>query len=79
MRKAFWDGIIESVEQNEPDFGRIIELMKEVRDEISGMAPESWKGEISEVIDLDIISQVLIGSITSQLYCIHFVDGRYPL
>ncbi|CDO97570.1 unnamed protein product [Coffea canephora] len=59
MKKAFWDGIIESVEQNEPNFGRIIELMREVRDEIRWMAPESWKGDISEVIDLDILSQVL--------------------
>lgn len=59
MRKAFWDGIIESVKQDEPNFGRIIELMREVRDEIIWMAPESWKGDISEVIDLDILSQVL--------------------
>ncbi|KAL3515661.1 hypothetical protein ACH5RR_022563 [Cinchona calisaya] len=59
MRKAFWDGIIESVEQDEPNFVRIIELIMEVKDEISVMAPESWKGEISEVIDLDILSQVL--------------------
>ncbi|CAI9103818.1 OLC1v1002390C1 [Oldenlandia corymbosa var. corymbosa] len=59
MKKAFWDGIIESVEQDEPKFGHILELMKEVRDEISLMAPESWKQEIFESIDIEILSQVL--------------------
>lgn len=59
MKKAFWDGIIESVEQNEPNFVRILELMREVRDEIASMAPESWKQEIFEVIDFEILSQVL--------------------
>ena len=74
MKKAFWDGIIESVEQNEPNFGRIIELMREVRDEIRWMAPESWKGDISEVIDLDILSQVLSCFYYQSTWCIHLVN-----
>lgn len=74
LQKAFWDGIIESVEQNEPNFGRIIELLREVRDEISGMAPESWKEEISEAIDLDILSQVLIYFCFRPSYSINLVS-----
>ncbi|KAK6916898.1 T-complex 11 [Dillenia turbinata] len=59
MEKAFWDGIIESVEQDEPRYDRVIELMREVRDEICEFAPESWKQDIMEAIDLDILSQFL--------------------
>ncbi|CAN6584543.1 unnamed protein product [Malus baccata var. baccata] len=59
MEKAFWDGIIESVKQDEPNYDRIIQLMMEVRDEICEMAPQSWKQEIFEAIDVDILSQVL--------------------
>ncbi|KAA8536558.1 hypothetical protein F0562_029036 [Nyssa sinensis] len=58
MEKAFWDGIIESMKQ-EPNYDRVVELMREVRDEICEMAPQSWKQEITEAIDLDILSQVL--------------------
>ncbi|KAL6297528.1 hypothetical protein ACE6H2_005670 [Prunus campanulata] len=59
MEKAFWDGIIESVKQEEPNYDRIIQLMREVRDEICEMAPQSWKQEIIEAIDVDILSEVL--------------------
>lgn len=58
MKKAFWDGIMESVEQNKLDFARIYELVRELRGEICVMAPESWKQEIFESLDLDILSQV---------------------
>uniref|UniRef100_A0A5B7BA90 T-complex protein 11 n=1 Tax=Davidia involucrata TaxID=16924 RepID=A0A5B7BA90_DAVIN len=58
MEKAFWDDIIESMKQ-EPNYDRVVELMREVRDEICEMAPQSWKQEITEAIDLDILSQVL--------------------
>lgn len=60
MEKAFWDGIMESMEEDEPDYDRVVELMREVRDEICSVAPESWKPEIIEAIDLDILSQVVI-------------------
>ncbi|GAV61186.1 Tcp11 domain-containing protein [Cephalotus follicularis] len=59
MEKAFWDGIMESMKQNEPDYDRIVQLMKEVRDEICEMAPQSWKEGIIEAIDPEILSQVL--------------------
>ncbi|KAI3448328.1 hypothetical protein Pfo_004993 [Paulownia fortunei] len=59
MEKAFWDGIIESVRQEEPDYSRVVELMREVRDGICAMAPQSWRQEIIEAIDLEILTQVL--------------------
>lgn len=58
MEKAFWDGITESLKQDEPNYERVVELMREVRDELCDMAPQSWKQDISEAIDLDILSQV---------------------
>ncbi|KAI3887931.1 hypothetical protein MKX03_013166 [Papaver bracteatum] len=60
MENAFWDGIAESMKQDDPDYGRIIELMKEVKDGLCEMAPQSWKQEIFEAIDLDILTQVLM-------------------
>ncbi|KAG8364073.1 hypothetical protein BUALT_Bualt19G0088100 [Buddleja alternifolia] len=59
MEKAFWDGIIESVRQDEPNYRRIVELMGEVKDGICAMAPHSWRQEIIETIDLEILTQVL--------------------
>lgn len=58
MEKAFWDSIVESVKQDEPNYDRIIQLMTEVRDDICEMAPQSWKQEIIEAIDVDLLSQV---------------------
>lgn len=67
MEKAFWDGITESI--REDNYDRVVELMKEVRDELCEMAPHSWKQEIIEAIDVDIVSQVnkfhLLGFIQS--------------
>ncbi|KAE8716692.1 hypothetical protein F3Y22_tig00110109pilonHSYRG00033 [Hibiscus syriacus] len=59
MEKAFWDGIMESMRQDEPDFYRVIELVREVRDEICELAPRCWREEITDAIDLEILSQVL--------------------
>ncbi|MBA0739086.1 hypothetical protein Gogos_012384, partial [Gossypium gossypioides] len=59
MEKAFWDGIMESMRQDEPDFDRVIELVREVRDEICELAPRSWREEITDAIDLEILAQVL--------------------
>ncbi|XP_044489318.1 uncharacterized protein LOC123213797 isoform X2 [Mangifera indica] len=59
MENAFWDGIIESLKLDEPKYDRVIQLVKEVRDEICEMAPQSWKEEITEAIDLEILAQVL--------------------
>lgn len=59
MEKVFWDSIIESIEAEEAQYDRVVQLMREVRDEICEVAPQSWKEEISEVIDVDILSQVI--------------------
>ncbi|XP_039006386.1 uncharacterized protein LOC120133971 isoform X2 [Hibiscus syriacus] len=59
MDKAFWDGIMESMRQDNPNYDRVIDLVKEVRDEICEMAPKSWREEIIDTIDLKILSQVL--------------------
>lgn len=58
MERAFWDGIMESVNQEQPDYDRVVQLMREVRDELCEMAPQSWKGDILSAIDLEIFSQV---------------------
>lgn len=58
MEKAFWDGVIESVRKEEPNYTRVVELMREVRDEICAMAPPTWRQEILEAIDLEILAQV---------------------
>ncbi|KAJ4824148.1 hypothetical protein Tsubulata_033615 [Turnera subulata] len=59
MEVAFWDGVIESLSQDVPNYSRVLQLVREARDEISEIAPLSWKQEIAEAIDLDILSQVL--------------------
>ncbi|KAK8616375.1 hypothetical protein V6N13_017927 [Hibiscus sabdariffa] len=59
MEKAFWDRIMESMQQDEPDFDPVIGLVREVRDEICELAPRSWREEITDAIDLEILSQVL--------------------
>ncbi|KAE8719377.1 T-complex protein 11, putative isoform 2 [Hibiscus syriacus] len=59
MEKAFWDGIMESMKQDKPNYDQVIDLMKEVRDEICEMAPQTWREEIIDSIDLEILSQVL--------------------
>ncbi|KAG6414875.1 hypothetical protein SASPL_122249 [Salvia splendens] len=51
MEKAFWDGIMESMRQDEPNYSCIVELMGEVRDEICAMAPHTWRQEIIEVLN----------------------------
>ena len=68
MEKAFWDVIMESMRQDEPNYDRVIELVREVRDEICEMAPWSWSEEITDAIDLEILSQVL-----AHLYHCHIV------
>ncbi|KAL4320307.1 hypothetical protein GQ457_18G016870 [Hibiscus cannabinus] len=59
MEKAFWDGIMETMRQDKPNYDRVIDLVKEVRDEICEMAPQTWREEIIDTIDLEILSQVL--------------------
>ncbi|KAG6513954.1 hypothetical protein ZIOFF_024291 [Zingiber officinale] len=59
MEKAFWDEILDSLQGVKPDYSRLISLLKEVRDELCDLAPQKWKADILNSIDLDILSQVL--------------------
>ncbi|KAF4376886.1 hypothetical protein G4B88_018426 [Cannabis sativa] len=59
IEKAFWDGVMESMKGNESDFSWILKLVTEVRDELCHMSPKSWKHEINESIDVDILEQML--------------------
>ncbi|XP_047315080.1 uncharacterized protein LOC124919019 isoform X2 [Impatiens glandulifera] len=59
MEKAFWDCVLESMKEEKANNNRVVQLLREVRDEICGMAPRSWKEEICEAIDVDVFSQVL--------------------
>ncbi|XP_042483038.1 uncharacterized protein LOC122063393 [Macadamia integrifolia] len=68
MENAFWDGVAESMKQDEPNYGWVVELMKEVRDELCKMAPQSWKQEIHEAIDVDILSEVLMSGSHDMVY-----------
>lgn len=58
MEKAFWDIVTESLTKEPPEHSYMIELVKEIRDELCGMVPKSWKERILDNIDLDILSQV---------------------
>ncbi|KAL5982942.1 hypothetical protein ACLOJK_017022 [Asimina triloba] len=68
MEKAFWDGIAKSMKEDDPDYGQVVLLVKEVRDELHEMAPQNWKQEIDEIIDIDILSQVLKSGIVDMGY-----------
>ncbi|KAH0897310.1 hypothetical protein HID58_046878, partial [Brassica napus] len=59
MEKAFSDSVMESMKLEAPDYSCISNLMREVRDELCQMVPDSWKVEITETIDLDLLSQLL--------------------
>ncbi|KAL2893496.1 T-complex protein 11-like protein [Bienertia sinuspersici] len=59
MEKAFWDGIMESMKQEQPDFNWVLKLMTEIRDELCDLSPGNWQQEIIDTIDIDILSQVL--------------------
>ncbi|XP_016479464.1 uncharacterized protein LOC107800751 [Nicotiana tabacum] len=60
MEKAFWDSVMESMRKDEPGYNRVVDLMREARDVLCSLAPQSWRQEINEVIDIDILSQLLI-------------------
>lgn len=58
MERAFWDGILDSLKKDVPDYSRLLGLVKEVRDELCDLAPQRWKQDILNSIDVDILSQV---------------------
>lgn len=59
MEEAFWDGVMQSLNQHNPDFSWVLKLMKEVQNELCEMSPPSWRQEIVETVDINILSQVL--------------------
>lgn len=59
MEKANWEGIIDSVRGDEPDYTRVVGLMKEVKDGIYSMAPFSWRRKITKTIDLGHLTELL--------------------
>ncbi|KAH9318454.1 hypothetical protein KI387_020223 [Taxus chinensis] len=59
MENAFWDCVEESLTRNPPDYAWVSKLVKEVRDGLLSLVPESWKQEILESIDVDLFSQIL--------------------
>jgi len=59
MEKAFWSGVEESLAQDHPDYSWVVGLVKEVRDELLSLIPESWKQELLESIDVELFSQIL--------------------
>ncbi|MCL7032215.1 hypothetical protein MKW94_010935 [Papaver nudicaule] len=68
LENAFWDGIADSMKQDNPDYGRIVKLMEEVRDGLCEMAPQSWRQEILDAVDLDILTQVLMSGTPDMAY-----------
>ena len=58
MENAFWDNIASGLVQEPTDYKRVIDLVGEVREELEALVPESWKDELRECMDLELITQV---------------------
>eukprot|EP00252_Welwitschia_mirabilis_P011416 TRINITY_DN2565_c0_g1_i2.p1 TRINITY_DN2565_c0_g1~~TRINITY_DN2565_c0_g1_i2.p1 ORF type:complete len:925 (+),score=190.92 TRINITY_DN2565_c0_g1_i2:290-3064(+) len=59
METAFWSSVEESLKQDRPDYTWVVNLVKEVRDELLQLVPLSWKEELLESIDIELFSQML--------------------
>ncbi|KAL9269831.1 T-complex protein 11-like protein [Drosera capensis] len=68
MENAFWDGIMDSVSGEQPDFSWVLKLITEVRDELCEISPSNWKQDIVDAVDLDILSQVLTTGVLDTAY-----------
>ncbi|KAE8788199.1 hypothetical protein D1007_37802 [Hordeum vulgare] len=66
MEKAFWDVVVDSMKGDTPDYSYLVNLVKEVRDALHQMASKGWKEEITNNINLEILSQVLESSSSTQ-------------
>ncbi|KAM3377687.1 hypothetical protein P3S68_010100 [Capsicum galapagoense] len=75
MEKAFWDSVMESMKNDGPRYSRVVDLMREARDELCSLAPQSWRQEISEAIDIDILSQLLISGKLDMDYLQKIMDS----
>jgi hypothetical protein len=58
MEKAFWDVVADSMRGDMPDYSYLVSLVKEVREALQELAPTGWKEEISDNINLEILTQV---------------------
>ncbi|CAL5057722.1 unnamed protein product [Urochloa decumbens] len=59
MEKAFWDVVADSMRGDMPDYSYLVSLVKEVRETLQELAPTGWKEEISENMNLEILTQLL--------------------
>ncbi|CAN4110680.1 unnamed protein product [Withania somnifera] len=74
MEKAFWDSVMESMKKDGRGYNRVVDLMREARDELCSLAPQSWKQEIVQAIDIDILSQLLISGKLDMDYLQRIMD-----
>lgn len=59
MEDAFWNGVLEGLGRDPPDYKRIVGLMEELKTELNSLAPDNWKQELNECLDVEIFTQVL--------------------
>ncbi|GLJ29643.1 hypothetical protein SUGI_0584480 [Cryptomeria japonica] len=79
MEKAFWDGVVEGLARNPPDYTRVVGLVKEVRDELDALVPQSWKQELHESIDVELFSQVMESGVQDVEYLAKLLDYALSL
>jgi hypothetical protein len=58
MEDAFWDGVLEGLNRDPPDYKRIVGLLEEVKLELESLVPDAWKQELHECMDVEIFAQV---------------------
>ena len=58
MEDAFWDGVLEGLNRDPPDYKRIVSLVEEIKVELENLVPDAWKRELYECMDVEIFSQV---------------------
>jgi hypothetical protein len=58
MEDAFWDGVLEGLNRDPPDYKRIVGLLEEVKLELESLVPDAWKQELGECMDVEIFGQV---------------------
>lgn len=68
MEKAFWDVVEDSMRGDMPDYSYLVSLVKEVKEALQELAPTGWKEEISENINLEILTQLLASGSQDRQY-----------
>lgn len=78
IHKAFWDAFSEKLEENPPDFGHAVVLIKEVKESLmSVLLPQHKRlqSQMEEVLDLDLIQQKLENDAFDIYYYSDYVVG----